>query len=548
MPTGRSTAAQIVRVATSTAIVRSARTGIPLSSSTSTSIGVESICTCSPGLAANVGVNTPCGRFAVCRSRHRRPERMPTRRDCVDHLVERRLARQRHHPDAVLGLELLHHPADQPRPRPGRCVRLGADQFAHRRHQPCVQRDRSRRTPRPPAGRPGPIGLAGINGPGDLHRPHADPQLNRLDTVPLSHRCAHRVEPRPRFNARRRPGASPISTSTICRSHSRASSTPWSATRPTARTVPPPATARRPSPRTPACHQVRDEHHHFASVSPNAAAPMCQPTPRPVVGAVEAHPVTRPQHRCPSQAHRSPSQREPGCAVQRYRQIHNQFLAPQQMEHHRHAATGSPRFRPPRPTGSAPRSAPQQICRIRYAVSRMPVARQPPKIPRHDRVAGADQPELPPPIRRLSRSRRTSPCPVARGVPPAGSPPRAPTRPPGGRSSPVMPDPLARVVRPGQPERLRCDPPPRRRSPTPADGRAQTTTRNRHGHPSSPTTTGRSDALPLPGGEPAHRTAGLQRHRPRRGQWQSALGTALGHIDDLEIGNRGLISRSGLAR
>ena len=55
VPTGRSTAAQIVRVATSTAIVRSARTGIPDSSSTITSIGVESTCTCSPGRAANVG-------------------------------------------------------------------------------------------------------------------------------------------------------------------------------------------------------------------------------------------------------------------------------------------------------------------------------------------------------------------------------------------------------------------------------------------------------------------------------------------------------------
>ena len=67
VPTGRSTAAQIVRVATSTTIVRSARTGTPESNNTSTSIGVESICTCSPGRAACVGVNMPCGRFAVCR-------------------------------------------------------------------------------------------------------------------------------------------------------------------------------------------------------------------------------------------------------------------------------------------------------------------------------------------------------------------------------------------------------------------------------------------------------------------------------------------------
>jgi hypothetical protein len=48
VPTGRSTAAQTVRVATSTAIVRSARTGMPLSSNTSTSIGVESISTALP--------------------------------------------------------------------------------------------------------------------------------------------------------------------------------------------------------------------------------------------------------------------------------------------------------------------------------------------------------------------------------------------------------------------------------------------------------------------------------------------------------------------
>jgi hypothetical protein len=67
VPTGRSTPAQIVLVATSTAIVRSARTGIPDSSNTITSIGVESICTCSPGRAAIVAVNGPSGRFAVCR-------------------------------------------------------------------------------------------------------------------------------------------------------------------------------------------------------------------------------------------------------------------------------------------------------------------------------------------------------------------------------------------------------------------------------------------------------------------------------------------------
>jgi hypothetical protein len=67
VPTGRSTAAQMVRVATSTAMVNSARAGTPVSINTSTSIGVESICTCSPGRIACEGVNTCCGRLAVCR-------------------------------------------------------------------------------------------------------------------------------------------------------------------------------------------------------------------------------------------------------------------------------------------------------------------------------------------------------------------------------------------------------------------------------------------------------------------------------------------------
>ena len=67
VPTGRSTAAQIVLVATSTAIVQSARAVIPVSSRIITSIGVESTCTCSPGPAANVGVNGRSGRLAACR-------------------------------------------------------------------------------------------------------------------------------------------------------------------------------------------------------------------------------------------------------------------------------------------------------------------------------------------------------------------------------------------------------------------------------------------------------------------------------------------------
>ena len=67
VPTGRSTAAPIVRVATSTAIVRSARTVRPGSATTITSSGLESTCTCCPGRAASAGVNGPAGRFAACR-------------------------------------------------------------------------------------------------------------------------------------------------------------------------------------------------------------------------------------------------------------------------------------------------------------------------------------------------------------------------------------------------------------------------------------------------------------------------------------------------
>jgi hypothetical protein len=61
---GRSTAAGIERVAKSTVPVSSTRPGTPLSSSTSTSSGVESICTSSPGRAAVSSPNGPSGRFA----------------------------------------------------------------------------------------------------------------------------------------------------------------------------------------------------------------------------------------------------------------------------------------------------------------------------------------------------------------------------------------------------------------------------------------------------------------------------------------------------
>ena len=66
-PTGRSTAAQMVRVATSTAATSSGRPVTPSSITAITSSGVPSIWTCSPGRAAIVAVNTPPGRPAVWR-------------------------------------------------------------------------------------------------------------------------------------------------------------------------------------------------------------------------------------------------------------------------------------------------------------------------------------------------------------------------------------------------------------------------------------------------------------------------------------------------
>ena len=52
--------------------------------------------------AANVGVNTPCGRFAICR-RSPPTRTCPAGRGRVDHLVKGGLARQRHHARSVLG-------------------------------------------------------------------------------------------------------------------------------------------------------------------------------------------------------------------------------------------------------------------------------------------------------------------------------------------------------------------------------------------------------------------------------------------------------------
>lgn len=67
VPAGRSRAAQIVRVVTSTAIVSSGRATTPSSSTAITSSRVESICTISPGRAAMDGVNGPTGRRACWR-------------------------------------------------------------------------------------------------------------------------------------------------------------------------------------------------------------------------------------------------------------------------------------------------------------------------------------------------------------------------------------------------------------------------------------------------------------------------------------------------
>ncbi|MFE9096108.1 hypothetical protein [Streptomyces sp. NPDC007264] len=64
VPAGRRTAAQIVLDATSAAMVDSTRPVTPSSRTASTSSGVVSICTISPGRAAIVGVNGASGRRA----------------------------------------------------------------------------------------------------------------------------------------------------------------------------------------------------------------------------------------------------------------------------------------------------------------------------------------------------------------------------------------------------------------------------------------------------------------------------------------------------
>ncbi len=61
---GRSTAAGMVLVATSISQVSSARSIMPLSSTTRTSTGVESICIHSPGRTAVTIPNGPAGRLA----------------------------------------------------------------------------------------------------------------------------------------------------------------------------------------------------------------------------------------------------------------------------------------------------------------------------------------------------------------------------------------------------------------------------------------------------------------------------------------------------
>ncbi len=63
----RSTAAGMVRVAMSMIQVSSARSVMPLSRTTRTSSGVESICVHSPGLAAVTVPNGPAGVFACDR-------------------------------------------------------------------------------------------------------------------------------------------------------------------------------------------------------------------------------------------------------------------------------------------------------------------------------------------------------------------------------------------------------------------------------------------------------------------------------------------------
>ena len=168
-----------------------------MSSRTSTSIGVESIWTCSPGRAACVGVNTPGGRFAVCRRVTADPKVLPPAGDRVDHFVKRRLARKRNDARAVASLDCLHYSADQPRPGARRGVRFGIDHFANRHDQPGIRASGRRTHSRSALIHQPPQPLLRVSRTAVLHRSHAHPELGGLCLVPLYQCCARRVETPP---------------------------------------------------------------------------------------------------------------------------------------------------------------------------------------------------------------------------------------------------------------------------------------------------------------------------------------------------------------
>ncbi|AKN72097.1 hypothetical protein QR97_22030 [Streptomyces sp. PBH53] len=135
---------------------------------------------------------------------------MPPRGQRVDQLVEGPLTRQRHHPFAVGGFHQLDHPADQPRPGPGRGVCLRIQDLLDGCHQPGV---------RPPRRLPG-LGRPLVHQPSDslpdvarpsaLHGPNRHPQLPCLRGHPLHQREGCRViagaRRRARCGAERQPG------------------------------------------------------------------------------------------------------------------------------------------------------------------------------------------------------------------------------------------------------------------------------------------------------------------------------------------------------
>ena len=263
-----------------------------------------------------------------------------------------------------------------------------------------------------------------------------------------------------------------------------------------------------------------------------------------MIAAVVAHPVTGPQHRRPASASPPPRRRahQRGLDAAAPTGQRAELVTPQQVEQHRqHRDRITRRLRAGHQRRRGREHAPQHLDRLRApggadAGSQPATARSPSRSHPAHRPAGTPTQ----PARTPAPWRRTSRRPAACSDPPAGSRPPPPSRPPGGRRSPARANPACPRHRSSAARTAAT------RCPTTAGSKSKShqviafqprlkpdmaAGRRRPPQPAQM-------PLALPGGEPTHRTAVLERHRPRRGQRHPVLGAVVGHITDLEIVNR----------